>query len=242
MSSVLPPDRSAAPCCSWRWPAEECRARGCGHGRVRLRFGGSVSALWLHSRSCSGAGWSSRVSRLRLAVCRARRFFGRIRSLACVHARPSIGRSPLHRLRIRRRLPLWRPRRRGARARDLQRSGRLGRAGREGPDVIAAALRMVSKRFGEAVALDRVDFAVEAERSSPSSARTAPGRRPHWRSCSASAVQTRAPRRSSSRPAAGAGPSCCWGDAAGVRVPADAASAGDRRARAGTFPLRRTDR
>jgi ABC-2 type transport system ATP-binding protein len=30
------------------------------------------------------------------------------------------------------------------------------------PDLIAAALRRVSKRFGEAVALDRVDFAVEA--------------------------------------------------------------------------------
>ena len=45
------------------------------------------------------------------------------------HARPSMCRPPLHRLRVRRRLPVRRPRRRDARARDLQRPRRLGRPG-----------------------------------------------------------------------------------------------------------------
>src|SRR5689334_14666868 len=63
---------------------------------------------------------------------------------------------------IRRHLSGRRPRRRDARARDVQPPRRLGRPDPTVPGMIAAALRGVSKRFGETIALDQVDIGIEA--------------------------------------------------------------------------------
>ena len=229
--------------------AAECRAvRLFGHGRVRSRFGGSVVRVHL-ARSFEELLWRGLIlAGLALALGSFAALVAssrRLCRLACGHARPSVRRPPRHRASASAASSCSAassPRCSRTRPTTSSSTGASRRA--RGAGVIAAALRAVTKRFGEAVALDRVDLEVEAgEVARPRSARTARARRPR----SSILLGLRRPDegargalRTSIR--GGAAPALAVGVTPQESgLPADAAGARDRRPRPGALPVRRPD-
>ena len=195
---VLLRDRSAAPCSSSRWPADGATrsAAGtvaCARASVALswftrRIRGAGLARVDPRRACACAGLVRRARRLTragFAASHRPRSAVEVSSISSPASGSAASFSPA----------ASSPRCSRTRPTTCSSTGGVQAGAAQG--LIAAALRTVTKRFGEAVALDGWTSRSRQERSSRCSARTALGRRPHSRSCSGCVAPMRAPRRSS---------------------------------------------